>query len=448
MATLDELLAPPACVCGMKVLQRESFRREVQLPALKVPGPAKCSVFLQRFHHVVLRYPGAKKFVTVTDCHTGKEDKLLLLSPEELRKPLTEEEQAWLASNGGETTTHTLTMDYSSYNQHALLRAILPTELVKDIPTSFETVGHIAHINLREEQLPYKAIIGQILLDKHSHIRTVVNKTDQIDDTFRFFKMEFLAGEEDTIATVSENGCSFTFDFSKVYWNSRLHTEHKRIVEELRKDDVVMDVFAGVGPFAIPTCVKGCVVYANDLNPHSYSSLCENAKRNRVSSNLKAYNMDGREFMENTTKELVEKALMNPADMKRILCSHVIMNLPASAVTFLDAFRGLYRSVPKDQRETFPLPKVHCYCFSKSEKDPDKDAVAMVERNLGHCLEPGSWTGFRVRDVAPNKLMMRVSFQLPASVAYSEEDKDYLVVGTATADNADHQPPAKRKKVD
>ena len=72
MATLDELLAPPARVCGMKVLQREVFRREVQLPALKVPGPAKCSVFLQRFHHVVLRYPGAKKFVTVTDCHTGK----------------------------------------------------------------------------------------------------------------------------------------------------------------------------------------------------------------------------------------------------------------------------------------------------------------------------------------------------------------------------------------
>jgi len=45
-----------------------------------------------------------------------------------------------------------------------------------EVPSSFETVGHIAHLNLRDELLPYKHLVGQVLLDKNPNIRTVVNK--------------------------------------------------------------------------------------------------------------------------------------------------------------------------------------------------------------------------------------------------------------------------------
>lgn len=45
-----------------------------------------------------------------------------------------------------------------------------------DAPASFETVGHLVHLNLREEQLPFKYLIGQVLLDKNPHVKTVVNK--------------------------------------------------------------------------------------------------------------------------------------------------------------------------------------------------------------------------------------------------------------------------------
>ena len=90
-----------------------------------------------------------------------KVGKLVLLMPKETTDggSLSEEDRAWIKSNGGEETTHTVTLNYSHFSIYAILRAILPVEL-KEVPTGFETVGHIAHFNLREEQLPFKNIIG------------------------------------------------------------------------------------------------------------------------------------------------------------------------------------------------------------------------------------------------------------------------------------------------
>jgi tRNA (guanine37-N1)-methyltransferase len=31
-----------------------------------------------------------------------------------------------------------------------------------DAPSSFETIGHIIHLNLRDNQLPFKYLIGRV----------------------------------------------------------------------------------------------------------------------------------------------------------------------------------------------------------------------------------------------------------------------------------------------
>ena len=119
-----------------------------------------------------------------------------------------------------------------------ILRSILPEDLLQEVPSAFTVSGHLgassshgsrllviyttilAHLNLREGYLPYKHVIGRVILEvsaalhyfmyllsvhvlqKMKSIRTVVNKVDSIDNEFRVFKMEVLAGEPDFIVEV------------------------------------------------------------------------------------------------------------------------------------------------------------------------------------------------------------------------------------------------------
>lgn len=55
-----------------------------------------------------------------------------------------------------------------------------------------------------------------------STAKTVVNKINAIDNKFRTFSMELLAGEPNYIVECREHGITYKFDFSKVYWNPRL----------------------------------------------------------------------------------------------------------------------------------------------------------------------------------------------------------------------------------
>ena len=123
-----------------------------------------------------------------------------------------------------------------------------------------------------------------MLLDKNPAIRTVINKIDDVgaENAYRTFKYELLAGDPSLQVEIKELDCTFRFDYSKVYWNSRLNTEHERLVDLFRPGEAVCDVMAGVGPFAVPAAKRRIFVWANDLNPDSYASLVNATSLNKV----------------------------------------------------------------------------------------------------------------------------------------------------------------------
>eukprot|EP01125_Pyxidicula_operculata_P009781 TRINITY_DN3212_c1_g2_i2.p1 TRINITY_DN3212_c1_g2~~TRINITY_DN3212_c1_g2_i2.p1 ORF type:complete len:384 (+),score=50.23 TRINITY_DN3212_c1_g2_i2:203-1354(+) len=348
--------------------------------------------------------------------------KLVLLNETVQSSDLSELPQSvrdYVSENQVDVIDHKITHGYEILTAEEVLHEYLPkgVELVK----SYEQIGHIAHLNLRDDCLPYAKIIGQVILDKNKHLRTIVNKTGEIDNTFRTFKMDLLAGENDMNATVKEAGCKFKFNFAEVYWNSRLGSEHKRLVEMFQPGEVIADMFAGVGPFAVPASKKGCIVYANDLNPRSYHYLKENARINHSQKNLSAFNMDGRDFIRvlanGDSQKLTENKTSNTTlqlPLKKI--DHIVMNLPASAVTFLDVIKEVYL----DTNTVFTsYPTVHCYAFSKAE-NPEKDILLQSEAILGVKLSDYSLTS--VRNVSPKKWMIRISFKVPSTKSGNESN--------------------------
>ena len=164
-----------------------------------------------------------------------------------------------------------------------------------------------------------------------------------------------------------EGDCRFRLDFSKVYWNSRLQGEHERIVKTFfKEDEFVCDVFAGIGPFALPAARRGVIVFANDLNPVSYQYLKENVALNKVllhllidarsleqlDDRIRPFNLDGREFIERSVEiirsnEIIIKRKMKPdptdkskptvqeIKKQQTYFNHYVMNLPDTALNFL-----------------------------------------------------------------------------------------------------------------
>ncbi|KAL0222619.1 hypothetical protein RCL1_002473 [Eukaryota sp. TZLM3-RCL] len=302
----------------------------------------------------------------------------------DLSSLLPQEVSSFIQSHHITPTTFTIHRSDDDLTINEALSKLLPAGV--EIPSSFETVGHLIHLNLLDSQLPYKYEIGKIFLSKLKSIKTVVNKVNSISNEFRVFELEILAGEDSTVTEVFENDCRFRFDFRKVYWNSRLQVEHSRLVNKIPPNSVVADVFCGVGPFAIPLAKNNCTVHANDLNPDSISALNENIKLNKIGEQIIVSNKDGKLFI----KEMLELPTIP---------LHFVLNLPASSLDFLHVF--------KDFLPLSELPTIHVYYFSRSE-NPCNDVINQINEIFEFSVDVVD--SLVVRDVAPCKKMVRIDF--------------------------------------
>lgn len=148
-------LSPPDAVRGIKNLKRSVFEKIIPVPGLRVEGKY-CSVLLKRLNKCLLNQPRLKNIVP--DTRGDLKKKIILLNSE---TKFDSEEEDLVKSCGCEELVYELKLGYEYWTCEQILRAVLPED-VEEITTAFETIGHIAHMNLRECQLVYKKLIGKL----------------------------------------------------------------------------------------------------------------------------------------------------------------------------------------------------------------------------------------------------------------------------------------------
>jgi len=180
-----------------------------------------------------------------------------------------------------------------------------------------EQVGGIA---ILQEDDPAGA---EKILGSRPSLHTAVYAKGEVSGEYRTREFAILAGKPTTRTQVTEHGHHFTVDLAGAYFSARLSTERQRILDQVQEGEAILDMFAGVGPFAITLAAKAALVVAADLNPQAIELMLENLAQNRA-KNVLPMLADARRL-----------SSLLPWKFDRI-----VMNLPLAGTEFLsDAFR-------------------------------------------------------------------------------------------------------------
>ncbi|BBG28112.1 class I SAM-dependent methyltransferase [Sulfuracidifex tepidarius] len=144
---------------------------------------------------------------------------------------------------------------------------------------SYYIVGEIALITDQGDEKDYSQAASYIL-DVYKKVRSVYLRK-KVTGPLRINQVRLIAGKDDPVTEYKENGLRFIVDVTKVYVNPTMANERIKVSENL-KSNLVLDAFAGYGPFSLHLARKGIAVVAGDLNLDGLYMLKLNAELNKL----------------------------------------------------------------------------------------------------------------------------------------------------------------------
>lgn len=145
----------------MTTLDKDAFKQTIAVPALRVPTGVLNKV-IKSLKKSTIQRPGVPR--VVQDTEQSSDFRLVLLDPHRVssKSSFSESEAEALRSFSvrEELQYYELQLTYDNLKSEEVLEAVLPQG--QDVTSGFSRVGHIAHMNLRDHQLPYKNLIGKI----------------------------------------------------------------------------------------------------------------------------------------------------------------------------------------------------------------------------------------------------------------------------------------------
>jgi tRNA wybutosine-synthesizing protein 2 len=162
-------------------------------------------------------------------------------------------------------------------------------------PGSWAVVGSV--VLVRFGDCERREAVGEALLELHGDADTVLDRSG-IDGAHREPSVEVVAGEGDTETVHVEHGTSYALDLAEVMFSPGNKAERARMGEVAGEGEAVLDMFAGVGYFALPMARAGARVTAVERNPAAFRYLLENASLNEVTDRLEPYRGDCRDVVD------------------------------------------------------------------------------------------------------------------------------------------------------
>eukprot|EP00668_Euglena_longa_P015300 GGOE01019363.1.p1 GENE.GGOE01019363.1~~GGOE01019363.1.p1 ORF type:complete len:342 (+),score=59.48 GGOE01019363.1:37-1026(+) len=257
-------------------------------------------------------------------------------------------------------------------------------DLSFQIPKKWEKVGHVLILHREPEQEMCEALVAKAFLSAFEDVDVIV-----IDDcgvqgelrqpTARVALRRDLGKHRDSTEVLHiENGVRFKWDVLQVMFSSGNTKERIRFRREVEaKDEVVVDMFAGLGYFSIPLAMADAMrrpsrIFCIEKNPTSHRYLLENVRLNGVGHIVEAVCGDNRE---------VGEELLGHAD-------RVLMGYLPTPLSFL----------PRAFRFLRPGGGVIHYHFTATKAEADGLPLQHVWEQLGGEVA-GSPVGRDVSDV-------------------------------------------------
>jgi tRNA (guanine37-N1)-methyltransferase len=203
------------------------------------------------------------------------------------------------------------------------LKGKLSNKEIKDLKTSFDIIGDLVLLEIPGSLEKHKKIIGKATID-FTGARSVFMKKSGIKGIRRTREIELIRGDNNSKTTHKEHGVKLALDIKKVYFSPRLATERKKIEEQVKDEELILDMFTGVGPFPILIAKnKKIKMYGVDINEIAIDYLKENIKINKLKGVVCPIHGD----INDVAIEFHEKNLK---------FNRIIMNLPETAYKFLE----------------------------------------------------------------------------------------------------------------
>jgi tRNA (guanine37-N1)-methyltransferase len=268
------------------------------------------------------------------------------------------------------------------------LKVQFPDEPWDNISIKFDQIGDIGLLRLDPNKTTkaFREQVGTEIINRYPRIVTVVNKFDITNGVNRVFPIELLAGERKFDSWHKEYGVLIKVDLQRAYFNPRLAEEHRRISLDVSHGERILDLFTGVGPFALH-CTKHqiCTCFAVDINQNAINNLMMSIKRNKLKGSI----------------------IPIVGDSSRIIRENryfdrVIMNLPGNAIQYLN-FAS--KCVKNGGIITF-------YQFIKKANQPEEILAEMISRKLMDVSDYKILRNQIGREVSPSKIQMNIDIRI------------------------------------